>query len=69
MNLKRLEIEVFFRKCYAIKLSQKQGFQIKGTVKDHACRAGEYVDICIMAQLEPESKINQPGRIYKRSFE
>jgi putative acetyltransferase len=51
LNLRRIELEVFVDNTPAIKLYEKRGFEIEGTLHDYAFRDGEYVDSYIMARL------------------
>jgi putative acetyltransferase len=51
MNLTRLELEVFVDNTPAIKLYEKWGFRIEGTLVDYAFRHGGYVDTYMMARL------------------
>ena len=58
LNLRRLELEVFVDNETAIRLYEKLGFTIEGTLVDFAFRNGEYVDSHVMARLRP---VRQPG--------
>lgn len=51
LNLTRLELEVFVDNTPAIRLYQKFGFSIEGTLVQYAFRDGRYVDIYTMARL------------------
>ena len=51
LNLKRLELEVYTDNTAAIKLYEKFGFEIEGTLRKHAFRAGKYVDSYAMARI------------------
>lgn len=51
LNLRRLELEVFVDNAPAIRLYEKFGFTIEGTLVDFAFRDGQYVDTYIMARL------------------
>jgi putative acetyltransferase len=53
LNLVRLELDVYTDNAPAIRLYQKFGFQVEGTCRCSAFRAGEYVDTFIMARLRP----------------
>ncbi|MBE7433528.1 MAG: GNAT family N-acetyltransferase [Anaerolineales bacterium] len=52
LNLRRLELEVYCDNEPAVKLYKKFGFEIEGTLKGYAFRAGEYVDVYSMARLK-----------------
>lgn len=54
LNLLRLELEVFADNEPAIRLYQKCGFVIEGTMARYAYRAGQYVDVYAMARFKPE---------------
>jgi putative acetyltransferase len=51
LNLRRLEIEVFVDNEPAIRLYEKFGFTIEGTLVDFAFRDGQYVDTYMMARV------------------
>jgi putative acetyltransferase len=51
LNLKRVELEVFYDNAAAIHLYEKFGFVIEGTKRMYAFREGEYVDTHVMARL------------------
>ena len=51
LNLKRLELEVFADNQRAIHLYERFGFEVEGTMRQHALRDGKYVDSLIMARL------------------
>lgn len=53
LNLTRLELEVFVDNAPAIRLYQKFGFNIEGTMAQYAFRDGCYVDTYMMARLRP----------------
>lgn len=50
LNLQRLELEVYCDNSPAVRLYKKFGFEIEGTMKGYAFRAGEYVDVYAMAR-------------------
>ena len=50
LNLQRLELEVYFDNGSAVRLYKKFGFEIEGTLKGYAFRAGAYVDVYAMAR-------------------
>ena len=52
LNLSRLELEVFADNEAAIYLYERFGFELEGTMRQHAFRAGSYVDSKIMARLK-----------------
>ena len=51
LNLRRLELEVFTDNETAIRLYKKFGFEIEGTLRQHALRDGQYADTYMMARL------------------
>ncbi len=55
LNLTRLEIEVFVDNAPAVRLYEKFGFRIEGTMVDFAFRDGSFVDTHGMARLRPEA--------------
>jgi len=60
LNLTRLELEVFVDNVPAVRLNQKCGFTIEGTMVDFAFRNGGYVDVYLMARrLRNRMPINE----------
>jgi putative acetyltransferase len=53
LNLLRLELEVYTDNEPALRLYQKFGFVIEGTLVQYAYREGRYVDVYTMARLKP----------------
>jgi L-phenylalanine/L-methionine N-acetyltransferase len=53
LDLKRLELTVYLDNEPAIRLYQKFGFKVEGTLRGHAFRDGKYVDALFMARLQP----------------
>jgi putative acetyltransferase len=51
LNLTRLELEVYIDNAPAIRLYEKFGFTIEGTLVQYAFRDGQYVDTYMMARL------------------
>ena len=51
LNLKRIELSVFVDNAPALHLYEKFGFDIEGTLKKYAFRAGNYVDAYTMARI------------------
>ena len=54
LNVIRLELTVFTDNERAIALYRKHGFEIEGTHKAYALRAGRYVDTHCMARIRPK---------------
>jgi putative acetyltransferase len=53
LNLRRLELEVYADNEAAIHLYERFGFELEGTLRQHAFRDGHYVDSKMMARLHP----------------
>jgi len=51
LNLTRLELEVFADNEAAIHLYERFGFELEGTLRQHALRDGQYVDSKVMGRL------------------
>ena len=51
LNLKRLEMAVYTDNEPAIRLYEKLGFKIEGTLSNYAFRDGEFADVFAMARL------------------
>ncbi len=51
LNLSRLELEVYTDNDPAVRLYQKCGFVIEGTLRQYAFRDGQFVDAYYMARL------------------
>jgi putative acetyltransferase len=51
LNLTRIQLEVYTDNEPAIRLYQKFGFEIEGTLRNFAFRDGQYVDVYAMARL------------------
>lgn len=54
LDLLRLELGVFVDNEPAVRLYQRFGFVIEGTMTRYAFRAGQYADIYAMARFRPE---------------
>ncbi len=54
LNVFRLELTVYVDNERAIALYRKFGFEMEGTHRAYALRAGQYVDACAMARLRPK---------------
>ena len=55
LNLTRLELEVYADNEAAIRLYERFGFELEGTLRQHAFRDGQYVDSKAMGRLRPTS--------------
>jgi L-phenylalanine/L-methionine N-acetyltransferase len=53
LNLTRLELEVYTDNEAGVRLYERFGFEIEGTLRQHAFRDGRYVDSYVMARLRP----------------
>src|SRR6185436_6242636 len=54
LNVSRLELTVFTDNERAIALYRKHGFELEGTHKAYALRAGRYADVHAMARIRPK---------------
>jgi putative acetyltransferase len=54
LNLTRLELEVFSDNEAAIHLYERFGFEVEGTLRQHAFRDGQFVDSTMMARLKQQ---------------
>lgn len=53
-NVRRIALEVFPDNAAGIALYKKLGFEIEGTMRDFAFRAGEYIDSYCMARVRKD---------------
>ncbi len=51
LNLKRIELEVFTDNVGGIKLYEKFGFEIEGTLRSFAFRDGQYINAYVMGRI------------------
>jgi putative acetyltransferase len=61
LNVTRLELTVYTDNTRAISLYRKFGFEIEGTHRAYALRAGAYVDAHAMARLKAKPGVAQAG--------
>ena len=52
LGVTRIELEVYTDNAAAVALYQRYRFRIEGTASRYALRAGEYVDVHLMARLK-----------------
>jgi L-phenylalanine/L-methionine N-acetyltransferase len=57
LNVTRLELTVYTDNARAIALYRKFGFEVEGTHKAYALRAGRYVDALAMARLKAKPAV------------
>lgn len=55
LNLSRIELTVYTDNATAIKLYERFGFTVEGTLKNYTFRDGEFVDAYVMARLRAGS--------------
>ncbi len=53
LNVQRLELEVYTDNEPAVRLYQRAGFVIEGTLRQYVFRDGRYVDVYAMARFRP----------------
>jgi putative acetyltransferase len=58
LNLSRIELEVYKDNEAAVRLYQKSGFTIEGTMTGYAYRDGQFVDVYMMARLRKQALIS-----------
>ena len=51
LDLRRIELQVYTDNERAVRLYERCGFGIEGTLKRYAYRDGQYVDVFAMARL------------------
>lgn len=66
LDLKRLELTVYADNGAAIRLYQKFGFEVEGTLRGYAFRAGQYADSLYMARLRPGGGNDAPSDEVRR---
>lgn len=54
LQLRRIQLNVYTDNEAAIRLYRGQGFEVEGTQREFAFRAGKYVDAFLMARLRPK---------------
>lgn len=55
LNCTRIELSVFTDNEAGIALYRKYGFEVEGTLRDYAVRAGRYDDVYLMARLRKDA--------------
>jgi L-phenylalanine/L-methionine N-acetyltransferase len=55
LNINRIELQVYVDNAPAIALYKKHGFEIEGTHRNFAYKAGSYIDIYSMARLRDKT--------------
>lgn len=53
LDLRRLELQVYVDNDRAIRLYERHGFQVEGTLREYAFTNGAYIDALFMARLRP----------------
>ncbi len=53
LNLRRVELTVFVDNNRAIRLYERTGFVVEGSLREYAFRDGQYVDALTMARFHP----------------
>jgi putative acetyltransferase len=54
LNLRRMELEVYTDNEPAVRMYQRAGFVIEGTLRQYTFRDGKYVDVYAMVRFKPE---------------
>ena len=66
MAIERLELIVFAENVGAIRLYERLGFELEGTMRSYAFARGRYTDAHIMARLTSTNRQSQPDRPLER---
>jgi putative acetyltransferase len=53
LNLTRVELEVYADNEAGVRLYERYGIELEGTLRQHAFKDGRYVDSYVMARLRP----------------
>jgi putative acetyltransferase len=61
LGLLRLELTVYTDNATAVRLYQRHGFVIEGTLRAYALRDGQYADVYTMARLHPKPPCITPA--------
>jgi putative acetyltransferase len=60
----RLELTVYSDNAAALALYRKFGFEVEGTARRYAMRAGQYVDAYMMARHRPDDAPTEPAPLH-----
>lgn len=61
LGVTRIELEVYTDNTAAIALFERHGFVVEGTARGYALRAGEFVDVLLMARCGAHAGVRPRG--------